>query len=126
MVISDRLRTIREQKKLSQGDIEQRTGLRRCYVSRVENGHTVPSIETLEKLAGALEVPLYKFFYDSEEPPQPPAIPIGNATDSDEWGNTGDSARFLHQLRTVLGRISEADRKLIMHMAIHLVRKKGP
>ena len=47
MVISDRLRSIREEKDLSQGDIEERTGLKRCYVSRVENGHTVPSIETL-------------------------------------------------------------------------------
>ena len=126
MVISDRLRAIREQKKLSQGDIEQRTGLRRCYVSRVENGHTVPSIETLEKLASAMEVPLYKFFYEGEAPPQLSAIPIGNTAESDEWGNSGESARFLHQLRTVLGRISEADRKLIMHIAIHLVRKKLP
>ena len=58
MVISDRSRAIREQKDLSQVDIEQRTGLKRCYVSRVENGHTVPSIETLEKLARALEVPM--------------------------------------------------------------------
>src|SRR5712691_195765 len=70
MVISNRLRTIREKKDLSQGDIEKRTGLKRCYVSRVENGHTVPSIETLEKMARALEVPLYQFFYDGEAPPR--------------------------------------------------------
>ena len=55
MVIGDRLKTLREAKDLSQGDIEQRTGLLRCYVSRVENGHTVPSLETLEKFARALE-----------------------------------------------------------------------
>jgi transcriptional regulator with XRE-family HTH domain len=59
MVISDRLRAVREQKDVSQGDIEKRAGLLRCYVSRVENGHTVPSIETLEKMARALEVPMY-------------------------------------------------------------------
>ena len=59
MVIRDRLRAIQEQKTLSQGDIEQRTGLKRCCVSRVENGHTAPSIETLEKLARGLEVPMY-------------------------------------------------------------------
>jgi transcriptional regulator with XRE-family HTH domain len=56
VIIGDRLRDMREQKKLSQGDIEKRTGLPRCYISRVENGHTVPAIETLEKLARALEV----------------------------------------------------------------------
>jgi transcriptional regulator with XRE-family HTH domain len=59
MVIADRLRELRTGKKLLQGDIEKRTGLLRCYISRVENGHTVPAIETLEKMARALEVPLY-------------------------------------------------------------------
>jgi transcriptional regulator with XRE-family HTH domain len=60
MLIGDRLRALREQKHLSQGHIEKRTGLLRCYVSRVENGHTVPSVSTLEKWARALEVPLYQ------------------------------------------------------------------
>jgi transcriptional regulator with XRE-family HTH domain len=59
MIIGERLRALREEKKLSQGDIQERTGLFRCYVSRVENGHTVPSIETLEKMARALEIPMY-------------------------------------------------------------------
>ncbi len=57
MIISERLRELREAKQLSQGDIEKRTGLLRCYLSRVENGHTIPAIETLEKMARALEVP---------------------------------------------------------------------
>ena len=71
MYIAEKLRQFRESKNLSQGDIEKRTGLLRCYISRVENGHTVPAIETLEKLARALEVPMYKLFYDGEEPPKP-------------------------------------------------------
>jgi len=72
MIIGDRLKTLRESKSLSQGDIEKRTGLLRCYISRVENGHTDPSVETLEKLARAFEVPLYHLFYDGEEPPTLP------------------------------------------------------
>jgi transcriptional regulator with XRE-family HTH domain len=63
MVIGDRLRELRDSKELSQGDIEKRTGLLRCYISRVENGHTVPAIETLEKLERALEVPMYRLFH---------------------------------------------------------------
>ena len=74
MIIGDRLREMREEKKLSQGDIEKRTGLLRCYISRVENGHTVPAIETLEKMARALEVPLYQLFYDGVEPPHVPNL----------------------------------------------------
>jgi transcriptional regulator with XRE-family HTH domain len=64
LMIGERLRTIRESRNLSQGDIEKRTGLIRCYTSRVENGHTVPSIETLAKYAQALEIPMYQLFYD--------------------------------------------------------------
>jgi len=70
LMIGERLRTIRESKDLSQGDIEKRTGLIRCYTSRVENGHTVPSIETLAKYAQALDIPLYQMFYDGEAEPK--------------------------------------------------------
>ena len=63
MHIGAKLRELRIAKKLSQGDIEHRTGLHRAYVSRVEHDHTVPTVGTLEKFAHALEVPLYRFFY---------------------------------------------------------------
>ncbi len=66
MVIGNRLKELRESKQLSQGDIEKRTGLLRCYISRVENGHTVPAVETLEKMARAFEVPMYRLFHDGE------------------------------------------------------------
>jgi transcriptional regulator with XRE-family HTH domain len=71
MVIGERLRDLREQKKLSQGDIQNRTGLLRCYISRVENGHTIPSVETLEKMARALEVPLYQLFTEDVQVKKP-------------------------------------------------------
>jgi transcriptional regulator with XRE-family HTH domain len=80
MIIGDRLRAVREEKKLSQGDIEKRTGLLRCYISRVENGHTVPAIETLEKMARALEIPLYQLFYDGEKPPPLPSQRVGHVS----------------------------------------------
>ncbi len=71
MQIGAKLRELRVAKNLSQGDIEKRTGLFRCYISRVENGYTVPSIGTLEKYATALEVPLYRFFTDEESVKMP-------------------------------------------------------
>jgi transcriptional regulator with XRE-family HTH domain len=75
MALGDRLKTLRELKGLSQGDIHKRSGLMRSYISRVENGHTVPSIETLEKLARALEVPLYRLFFDLDQIPDLPNLP---------------------------------------------------
>jgi len=115
MIIGDRLRQMREEKKLSQGDIEKRTGLLRCYISRVENGHTVPAIETLEKMARALEVPLYQLFYEGEEPPQVPNL-LKRKSDENVWGNSGKDARFLGKLRRLLGKSSEEDRKLLLNM----------
>ncbi len=117
MIIGDRLREMREEKKLSQGDIEKRTGLLRCYISRVENGHTVPAIETLEKLARALEVPLYQLFYDGEEPPKLPNLLKRKSSDEIAWGSSGKDGRYLNKLRRVLSKSDEHDRRLILLMA---------
>jgi transcriptional regulator with XRE-family HTH domain len=122
MVIGDRLRELREEKKLSQGDIEHRTGLLRCYVSRVENGHTVPAVETLEKFARALEVPVYQLFYDGEEPPKVPNLIKRKSSDDFVWGSSGKDAKFLNQLRRLLGKASEDDRKLIMYTLQKMAR----
>ena len=117
MVIGDRLRLLREQKKLSQGDIEKRTGLMRCYISRVENGHTVPAIETLEKLARAMEVPLYQIFYDGDQPPKAPQLQKGSSEGKSAWGNSGKDRRVFDRFRTLLSRMDENDRKLLLSMA---------
>jgi transcriptional regulator with XRE-family HTH domain len=116
MVIGDRLRELRGEKKLSQGDIEKRTGLLRCYISRVENGHTVPAIETLEKLAHALEIPMYLLFYDGENPPELPNLLKRKSADDIVWGITGKDARWFARFRRLLGQINEGDRKLLMFM----------
>ena len=125
MIIGDRLREMREEKKLSQGDIEKRTGLLRCYISRVENGHTVPAIETLEKLARALEVPLYQLFYDGEEPPKLPNLPRRKSSEDIAWGSSGKDGRFLNKLRRLLAKTDEADRKLLLHMAQKMARPRN-
>lgn len=117
MIISDRLRQLREDKKLSQGDIEKRTGLLRCYISRVENGHTVPAIETLEKLARALEVPLYQLFYDGEEPPKLPNLLKRKTSDEIAWGSSGKNSIYLHKIVKCLSKANDSDRKLLLAMA---------
>src|ERR1700687_3468057 len=99
MIIGERLRALREEKNFSQGDIEKRTGLLRCYVSRVENGHTVPAVETLEEFARALEVPMSQLFYDGEEPPTLPNLPKRKTADEIAWGNSGKDARWLYNFR---------------------------
>ena len=122
MVIGDRLRELREEKKLCQGHIEKRTGLLRCYISRVENGHTVPAIETLEKMARALEVPLYKLFYDGNAPAKAPGVFKQKSSDDGLWGNAGKDAKYLNQLRRLLGKANEQDRKLILYTLQKMAR----
>ena len=125
MIIGDRLRFLREQKKFSQGEIEKRTGLLRCYISRVENGHTVPAVETLEKFARALEVPMYQVFYDGEEPPKLPNLPKRKSADEIGWGPSGKDARMLAKFRKLLSRADESDRKLLMSMAQKMTKKEA-
>jgi transcriptional regulator with XRE-family HTH domain len=125
VIIGDQLRAIREEKQLSQGDIEKRTGLLRCYISRVENGHTVPAIETLEKMARALEVPMYRLFYDGEEPPKLPNLPKRKSSDDIAWGSSGKDARYLGKLRRLLARSEDGDRKLLLFMAQKMAGTKS-
>lgn len=112
MILGERLRLLREGKNLSQGDIEQRTGLKRCYISRVENGHSVPAVETLEKMAHGMAVPLYQFFYDGEEPPKVLTFP--KPEDGSAWGSSGEEAIYFNRLRKLLPRIDRRDRNLLL------------
>jgi transcriptional regulator with XRE-family HTH domain len=127
MIIGDRLRAFREQKNLSQGDIEKRTGLLRCYISRVENNHTVPAIETLEKIARALEVPLYQLFHDGEEPLKPSTLPKRRIEKDSAWGHSGKDGRVLDQFRRLLSRTDKEDRELLISVAQKMASQiKGP
>ena len=123
MIIGDRLRLLREQKNMSQGDIEKRTGLLRCYISRIENGHTVPAIDTLEKLARGLEVPMYLLFYDGDKPPELPHLPKRKTEAEIIWGSSGKEASVLEQFRRFFSKMKESDRRIVMLVAQKMARK---
>ena len=124
MIIGIRLRKMREERKLSQGDIEKRTGLLRCYISRVENGHTVPSLETLERLAAAMEIPLYQLFYEGERPPDLPNLTQRKSTDELAMEIPADrDSRFFQKVKRLLGNINDRDRRLLLYMAQKLANR---
>ncbi|MGA8529466.1 MAG: helix-turn-helix transcriptional regulator [Acidobacteriaceae bacterium] len=105
MKIGTTIRGYRLSKGLSQGDIEKRTGLLRCYLSRVENGHTVPSLDTLAKIAGALELPLSQLFAEDT---------LGRQFQSQKLSD--DELRFLTQIRRYSTNLNDSDRKLLLAM----------
>jgi len=124
VIISKRLRELREEKKLTQGEIEKRTGLLRCYLSRVENGHTIPSVETLEKLAYALGVPLYRLFYDGETPPALSKAcreSVAQAARERPGKDTG----LVNQLRVLLGQMEEERRELLLHLVKKIAMRRS-
>ncbi len=123
MLIGDRLRALREAKRFSQGDIERRTGLKRSYISRVEGGYTVPAVETLEKFARALEVPVYQLFYEAEESPKLLHLPKRKTTEEIAFGSSKKEAHFLNEFCRLLGRMSESKRQLLFHMAQKMARR---
>jgi transcriptional regulator with XRE-family HTH domain len=122
MLIGERLRSLREEKQLSQGDIEKRTGLLRCYVSRVENGHTVPAVETLEKFARALEVPTYQLLYEVEEPP---STPMPGVRKSREWGCIWTTSPLSGKVYVGRSRqMRPEDRELLLYMTERMTGHK--
>ena len=124
MIIGGRLRELREDKKLSQGDIEKRTGLLRAYVSRVENGHTVPALKTLEKFARALEVPMYELFYDDEEPPQLLKLPKRMPVNDGLWGNFSNEPIMLDKFCRLFRQMEGRNVKLILFTARKMAERK--
>jgi transcriptional regulator with XRE-family HTH domain len=125
MIVGDRLRALRQEKRFSQAIIEERSGLLRCYISRVENGHTVPAVETLEKFARALEVPMYQLFYDGEAPPKLTNLPNRKNGNADEWGSKGKDARLVGKFRRLFSRMEKDDLKLFLSMAQKMVKRKA-
>jgi transcriptional regulator with XRE-family HTH domain len=124
MQIGERLRQLRISRRLSQGDIEKRTGLIRCYTSRVENGHTIPTIDTLEKYARALEVPMYKFFYDGAEPPAKVTLIF---KEEERAKNRGKDFPILAKFIHLLAKMQVRDRGLLVDMARRMaVRTAAP
>jgi transcriptional regulator with XRE-family HTH domain len=121
MQIGAKLRELRLAKNLSQGDIQNRTGLIRCYTSRVEHGHTVPSVETLEKYAHALEVPLYRLFTDED------SVNVAKLREPkdnrSQWGTRGKERDAFQKLTRAFSRMDEQDRKLLLRMAEGMARR---
>jgi transcriptional regulator with XRE-family HTH domain len=103
--IGTTIRGYRLQKGMSQGDIEKRTGLLRCYLSRVENGHTVPSLETLQKIARALDLQLSEFFAEEAIGKEMSGLNLNE-----------EEIRFLTQVQRYSAHLSDSDRRLLLAM----------
>ncbi len=117
MQIGERLRCLREHNNLTQDEVAQRAGLVQRYISRVENGHAVPKLETLEKWARAMQVPLYVLFHETRNPKMSKRLTSRRI----DWASSGKGARYLGKLRHVLGRLSQRDLELF----ISVVRRVG-
>jgi len=114
MNIGETIRNYRLRKGMSQGDIEKRTGLLRCYLSRVENGHTIPSLDTLAKIASAMELPLGQFFAEQHSNGNRGLPPL-----------TEDEVRFLTQIRRYSSNLNDSDRKLVIAMVKKMAAGAG-
>lgn len=122
MVLGDRIKQLRVAKNLSQVDVENRTGLLCCYTSRVENGYTTPTLETLEKYARAFEVPVYQFFVNGSEKRLDGDIVAFVKQNSIVRTLKGD--REIERFRPLLSRMSVSDRLVLLHVANKMARSK--
>ena len=123
VIFGGRLRALREEKKLSRGDISKKTGLLRCNIWRLENDRAVPTIETLEKMARALEIPMYQLLYAIEMSPKLPDLPKHKFAKDIMWGNSGKDARMLTKFCRLFGRMNEGDLDLVLFMAQKMARR---
>jgi transcriptional regulator with XRE-family HTH domain len=120
MLIGHRLRRLREDLNLSQGDVQKRTGMLRSYISRIENGHTTPAVQTLEKFARALQIPTYGLFCNSMEVPS-----SMRTSETGLWGSSRKQAHMLAQFVQCLSTIQERDRQILLQMARKMANRSS-
>jgi len=123
VIIGERLRALREYKALSQVDMEKRTGLFRYYISRVENGHTIPTLETLTRFARALEVPVFHLVYEEEDPYQLPILPQSVRWIESFTGLSKNELRFLEHFNLLISQLPEPDRQLLFGLARRMLNR---
>ena len=125
MFIGKRIREIRTKKGISQADLERRTGLVRCYISRVECGGTVPALETLERFADGLGVPFYELFYVPDALLPLPHLNGGRTKHGRADDTSSREGRLLVKLAGLSARMTERDRGLVVLMAQKLANGYG-
>ena len=125
MIIASRIRALRKAMNLTQQDIQKRTGLLTPYLSRIENGHTSPSLQTLEKLARVLELPLYALFYDKHGWPNTGRRPGRNSAELSPSGNSPEDALLLKQFQRLMARLSPRKRELLLTTAEGMAARKS-
>jgi transcriptional regulator with XRE-family HTH domain len=122
--IGQRIRDLRELKNLSQGDVEKETGLLRVYISRVECGHTVPYLESIEKFARAFRVPLYQLFINLEDKIPKSRQFVRSAPSRKFSRRNRKQDRYVAKFRRLLSKMSPADRILLLSFATNLANRK--
>ncbi len=126
MLIGERLRQLRQQRGMTRADMEQSSGLLRSFITRVELGYSIPTLETLERFAAALEVPLYWLFY-AEESEGASTRPCRRASDPKpplQLKPSDNEVRFLMKLAEATGRSVEPDPAFLVDFARQIVLGK--
>jgi len=88
----------------------------------LKNGHTVPAVATLEKMARALEVPVYRHFHEGEA-----AVSIRTSkrtAGSQEWGSKGNEADYLSKLCRLLAKMEPNDLRRALFSGVRCVRPR--
>jgi transcriptional regulator with XRE-family HTH domain len=69
-MVGCQVRRLRQERGLTLTTLADRSGLNVGYLSQVENEKASPSLETLQALADAIEVPVAWFLMDTATPPR--------------------------------------------------------
>ena len=84
--IAERVRTLRAAQGLSLEALAEKSGVSRSMISLIERGESSPTAVVLDKLATALDVPLYSLFAAPVDDAEPPSNgPLARRADQPQW-----------------------------------------
>lgn len=99
--LAENLKNKREEKKITQKQLSELTGINRAMISRIEKEEYIPSILQLEKLADELDFEFDTLFIDPERPKVHTAFRATNMSEKSQK----DIEHLLHMMDTAKDQI---------------------
>lgn len=117
----ERLKEIREKKKITQAELAKKTGIKQSAISSYENDKYMPNIENLRAICNALSVSAA----DLDTRFMPLEVRLLEEKDNIGVGNNAEPDKFLQEILDVWPKLSKSSQMKVAAFAVELLEKSG-
>jgi len=106
MTLGETIAFYRKKKGLTQEQFAEKAGTANCYISRIENGHDIPSVPKLQDIATALEAPAWVLLHGPmSDAAQKILVAVNDCNPSEQAELCANFIAMKENMRTFRGKI---------------------